>query len=208
MVHEWWGHNDYARKRADMLAELGYVALAVDMYGDGKTADHPKDAGKFAGEVRSNMDTMKARFLAARDVVAEHPRTQADKIGAIGYCFGGSVVLQMARMGEDLEGVVSFHGSLASETRAEPGAVKARMLVCHGADDNFIKPEDIDALKAEMKTAGADLKFVAYPGAVHGFTNPGATEKGRKFGINLAYNQDADEKSWAEMRDFFKTVFE
>jgi len=208
VVHEWWGHNDYARKRADMLAKLGYVALAVDMYGDGKTADHPKDAGKFSGEVMANMADMRARFEAAHTFLKKQEGVDPEKIGAIGYCFGGAVVLHMARSGADLDAVASFHGSLASKTRAEKGAVKAAVLVCHGADDGFIKPEDIDALKTEMKDAGADFEFVSYPNAVHGFTNPGATEKGEKFGIPLKYNKKADKQSWRKMRKLFETAFE
>lgn len=207
VIHEWWGHNDYARQRADQLAKMGYVALAVDMYGDGKTADHPKDAGAYAGMVMSNMDGMKARFNAGKRVLVKHPRVKPGNVAAIGYCFGGAVCLQMARAGEELAGVVSFHGSLSSKVRADKGAVKAKVLVCHGEDDSFIPEADIWALKAEMEDAEADFKFVAYPGAVHGFTNPGATEKGTKFGINLAYNAEADKQSWAEMTRFLKSVF-
>jgi len=207
VVHEWWGHNDYARKRADMLAKAGYVALAVDMYGDGKTADHPKDAGKFSGEVMANMAGMRERFEAANTFLKKQDGVDAEKIGAIGYCFGGAVVLHMARSGADLDAVASFHGSLASKTRAEKDAVKAAVLVCHGADDGFIKAEDIEALKTEMKDAGANFEFVSYPDAVHGFTNPGATEKGEKFGIPLKYNKEADKKSWRKMRKLFATAF-
>ncbi|MEM7143773.1 MAG: dienelactone hydrolase family protein [Verrucomicrobiota bacterium] len=207
VVHEWWGHNDYARKRADMLAEMGYVALAVDMYGDGKTAAHPKDAGKFAGEVMANMDGAEARFRAAMELLKEQPETDGDKIGAIGYCFGGAVVLQMARQGVDLKGVASFHGSLGTPRPAEAGGVKAAVLVCHGAADEFISEEQIAGFKDEMESAGADMKFVAYPGAKHGFTNPGADAKAEEFGIPLAYDKAADEASWAEMKAFFDKAF-
>ena len=159
VVHEWWGHNDYARKRARMLAELGYVALAVDMYGDGKQAFHPEDAGKFAGEVMSSLPVAKARFEAAMMLLQSHRLTEAGQIGAIGYCFGGGVVLHMARMGIDLKGVVSFHGSLGTSIPAEEGAVKARVLVCHGADDPFVPREQIDAFKAEMDAAKVKYRF-------------------------------------------------
>ena len=207
VVHEWWGHNEYARKRATMLAELGYVALAVDMYGDGKQASHPDSAGKFASEVTKNMPAMKARFMAAMDMLKKHEGVDPTRIGAIGYCFGGGVVLTMAREGADLKGVASFHGSLATSAPAEKGKVKARILVCNGADDKFISTEDVKNFKAEMKAAGADFKFVNYEGAMHSFTNPASTEAGKKFNLPLAYNEKADKKSWADMQEFFKKIF-
>jgi len=208
VVHEWWGHNAYARKRADMLAELGYVALAVDMYGDGKQAAHPDDAGKFAGEVMKNIDVAKARFLAAEDLLKKDTHTDASNIGAIGYCFGGGVVLNMARMGLDLKGVASFHGSLGAATKAEKGGIKARILACTGADDQFVPKEQVEKFEAEMKEAGADVKVVSYDGAKHSFTNPNADENGKKFNLPLAYNKKADKQSWEEMKKFFKTVFQ
>lgn len=207
VVHEWWGHNEYARKRADMLAELGYVALAVDMFGDGKQANHPDDAGKFAGEVMKNMPVMKARFLAALDVLKQSDVVDTARVGAIGYCFGGGVVLAMAREGTDLKGVVSFHGSLATQSPARKGKVKAKILACNGAADKFISAENIKDFKAEMKAAKADYRFVNYPNAIHSFTNPASTELGKKFNIPLAYNEKADKKSWADMQEFFKRVF-
>ena len=207
VVHEWWGHNDYARKRAVMLAELGYIALAVDMYGDGKQAGHPDDAGKFAGEVMKNMPVMKARFLAAMDLLKKNERLDGTRIAAIGYCFGGGVLLAMAREGADLKAVVSFHGTLATEHPAEKGKVKAKILVCNGADDKFISADDIKNFKAEMKSAGTDFQFINYPGTIHSFTNPGATEIGKKFNLPIAYNENADKKSWAEMQKLFKRVF-
>ncbi len=207
VVHEWWGNNEYVHKRADMLAALGYVALAVDMYGDGKQAGHPDDAGKFAGEVMKNMPVMKARFNAGLDLLKLHEAVDPARIGAIGYCFGGGVVLGMARDGANLKGVVSFHGSLATQSPAEKGKVKAKILVCNGEDDKFISADDIKNIKAEMKSAKVDFTFVNYPGAIHAFTNPGATETGKKFGLGIAYNEKADKKSWVEMQEFFKKVF-
>jgi len=207
VVHEWWGHNEYARKRANMLAELGYTALAVDMYGDGKQATHPSDAGKFAGEVMQNTEGAKARFVAALDLLKKHKTIEATRIAAIGYCFGGGVVLQMARLGLDLKGVVSFHGSYGTQTPAEKGKVKAAVLVCHGAADQFATAEQIEALKKEMQNAGVDFQFNSYEGAKHGFTNPEADENGKKFDIPIAYNKAADEKSWADMQQFLKRVF-
>ena len=207
VVHEWWGHNDYARQRARMLAELGYTALAVDMYGDGRTADHPETAGKFSGEIRKNMPAMQARFNAARKLLAAHPTVDAKRIGAIGYCFGGSVVLEMARSGADLAGVVSFHGALATEHPAKPGKVKARVLVLNGEADPFVSAASIAAFKKEMDSAKVNYRFVNYPGAKHAFTNPGATALGEKFNLPLVHNPAADNASWTEMQGFLKEVF-
>lgn len=207
VVHEWWGHNQYARKRAMMLAELGYVALAVDMYGDGKQADHPSDAGKFAMEVMQNMPAAKARFDAGVKFLKNHPQTDVNKVAAIGYCFGGGVVLRMAVAGEDLAGAVSFHGSLPTDSVENPKQVKARILVCNGADDKFVTQEQIDAFKKAMVDAGVNFKFVNYPGAVHSFTNPAADSLGKKFNMSLAYNKKADEESWKDMQSFFKEIF-
>ncbi|MGF1511057.1 MAG: dienelactone hydrolase family protein [Myxococcota bacterium] len=207
VVHEWWGHNDYVRSRARQLAELGYVAFALDMYGDGKTADHPDKAGAFSSAVFSDLDGAEARFRAAKDVLTQDPHTDPDNVAAIGYCFGGGVVLHMARRGLDLDGVVSFHGSLATEKPARKGEVNAKILVAHGADDPFVKSETIEAFKEEMKNAGVDYRFVSYDGAVHAFTNPGATELGKKFNLPLAYDAEADQKSWSAMKAFFQDIF-
>lgn len=207
VVHEWYGHNEYARKRAEMLAELGYIAFALDMYGDGKLATHPEDAGKFAGAVMNNMPTMKARFNAALAELQSDPHVDPGKIAAIGYCFGGGVVLQMARSGAPLLGVVSFHGSLATSSPAQEGAVKTKILVCNGEEDTFVSADAIAGFRSEMDEAGADYRFVQYPGAIHSFTNPNATEIGEKFGLKLAYNEEADRKSWSDMKDFLISVF-
>jgi dienelactone hydrolase len=206
VVHEWWGQNDYARKRAKMLAELGYVALAVDMYGDGKLAGHPDDAGKFAAEVFKNMDVAKARFEKALEIVKMNEKTDPSKIAAIGYCFGGGVVLNMARMGVDINGVVSFHGSIATQTPAEKGKVKAAVLVCNGADDGFVTADQIESLKKEMANAEVDFKFINYENAKHSFTNPEADSLGKKFNLPLAYSKKADEESWNEMKKFFARI--
>ncbi len=190
VVHEWWGHNDYARERARQLAKLGYVALAVDMYGDGKQANHPDDAQKFSSEIAQNMALGKARFIAAMAALKNINATDEDKIAAIGYCFGGAVVLQMAREGIDLDGVVSFHGSLGTPNPAQPGTVKA-----------------ITGFIDEMNNAGADYQFEIYGGAKHSFTNPGANKVGVKFGLPLEYNKQADAASWSEMQRFFDRIF-
>lgn len=207
VVHEWWGHNDYARHRAEMLAELGYTALAVDMYGDGKQAAHPDEAGKFATALRNNMPAAKERFLAAMELLKQQATVDSHHIAAIGYCLGGGIVLEMARAGVELDGVVSFHGSLNASQPAKPGVVKAEVLVLNGADDPFVKPEQIARFKKEMDSADVDYEFVNYPGAKHSFTNPQADALGKKFGMPLAYNKNADEKSWAKMQAFLSSVF-
>jgi len=207
LVHEWWGLNDYARQRARMLANLGYTALAVDMYGRGRTAAHPDDAGKFAGELRKNLPLAKSRFLAALELLKSQPTVDAEKIAAIGYCFGGGVVLEMARAGVDLDGVVSFHGSLATSSPAPRGEVKAKVLVLNGADDPFTTPEQITAFKNEMEAAAVEYRFVNYLGAKHSFTNPEADELGKEFNMPLAYDQEADRQSWQAMQDFFTEIF-
>ena len=207
VVHEWWGHNDYARKRARMLAELGYTAFALDMYGNGKQANHPDDAGKFAMAVFSNIESAQAKFMAAYNLLKEQETTDPNNIAAIGYCFGGGVVLHMARIGTDLKAAVSFHGSLQPITPAEPNKVKAFILVCNGADDPFVTKEQIDAFKTEMDNAGVQYKFINYEGAKHSFTNPIADSLGPKFNLPLAYNKKADEESWQEMQKVFSKVF-
>jgi len=207
VVHEWWGHNEYARERARQLARLGYVALAVDMYGDGKQANHPDDAKKFSAEIAQNMALGKARFMASIEALKKINVTDPDKMAAIGYCFGGAVVLQMARDGLDLDGVVSFHGSLDTPSPAQPGAVKAKVLVAHGGADPFVPQAHITAFIDEMNSAGADYQMEIYGGAKHSFTNPGATQVGVKFGLPLEYNQRADDASWSEMQRFFNSIF-
>jgi dienelactone hydrolase len=207
VVHEWWGLTSYPKKRAEMLARLGYVALAADMFGDGKTADNPGDAQKFAGESMKDVSLLRSKFVAAVDFLKEDEHTNADEIGAIGYCYGGGVVLNMARSGLDLKGVVSFHGSLGTAVKAEKGNVKAKILVCNGSADKFTSAEAIAAFKKEMSEAGADMKFVGYDGATHAFSNPDATALGKKFNIPIAYNEKADKGSWNEMQGFFKSLF-
>ena len=207
VVHEWWGHNAYVRKRADMLAAMGYTAFALDMYGKGKLAEHPDDAQKFMQATLADMNVAEARFNAARKFLQQQPTVESNKIAAIGYCFGGGTVLHMARVGEDLAGVVSFHGSLATKNLAKPGQVKAKMLVLNGADDPFVTAEQITALKQEMQSSGADLTFVNYPGVKHSFTNPDADDVGKRFNMPLVYNAEADKDSWQRMQVFLEQVF-
>lgn len=207
VVHEWWGHNDYVRERAKMLAEMGYVALAVDMYGDGKQADHPDDAGKFAMSVMKNFPTAEARFNAAMEVLKNHPKVAGEDLAAIGYCFGGGVVLAMANSGADLDAVASFHGSLGLPVMPEKGKVNAKVLVLNGAADPFVTPEQIAAYTSAMDEAEADYQLINYEGAVHAFTSKGADAHGEKFDLPLAYNKEADEQSWEEMQALFAEVF-
>jgi len=208
VVHEWWGHNDYARKRADMLAELGYVALAVDMYGNGKVANHPQDAMKFTGEVFASLDGAKARFEAALNTLKQNENVDPNKIGAIGYCFGGSVVLSMANAGYELDAVGAFHAGVQLPIWPEQGAVKGNILVCNGANDPMIMEADVTNFKNKLDSAGASYTYISYPDAVHGFTSPTADENGKKFGLPLAYNAAADSASWAELKGLLKRSFE
>jgi dienelactone hydrolase len=207
IIHEWWGLTDYPKRRAEMLASLGYVAFAVDMYGDGKIADNPGDAQKLAGESMKDPDMLKEKFMAAIEFLKRNEHVDSTRIAAIGYCYGGGVVLNMARVGVDLKGVVSFHGSLATATPAQKGIVKAKLLVCNGGADKFVSENDIKNFKKEMKAAGINYKFLSYKGALHAFTNPEATELGKKFNIPIAYNKEADKRSWKEMRRFIKSIF-
>jgi len=208
VVHEWWGITKHVHGEARKFASQGYTAFVADMYGDGKTADNPKDAGALAGAVRKDPAAMQSRFNAAKDTLSKHASVDASRIGASGYCFGGSVVLDMARAGSDLKGVAAFHASLgASGAAAAAGKVKSKLLVQNGGADPFIKPESIDAFKNEMTSAKVDYRYIVYPGAVHAFTNPEATEKGKQFNLPLAYDAEADKQAKAEASKFFKEVF-
>jgi dienelactone hydrolase len=203
VVHEWWGLNDHAKKRAEELAREGYIALAVDMYGGGKTTAHPKEAGEWATALQQNKQLGKERFLAGYALLRTHPLTQKDRMAAIGYCFGGHVVLLMAQEGADLKGVVSFHGSLPTD-KAEPKSFKAKVLVCHGADDPMVTREQIAAYQDNLRIGGADWLFMVYGGAKHSFTNPDAD----KVGIpGLAYNKTVDQRSWKLMLSFLDELF-
>ena len=207
VVHEWWGQNAYARHRAEQLAALGYTAFALDMYGTGKVAEHPKDAMAFMTEAISKTDAIKERFMTAEQLLKAQPTVEPTKIAAIGYCFGGGVVLNMAKAGLDLAGVASFHGSLEPVFAAGPDGVKAKILVMNGAADVMITPEQISAFKSEMDAAGADYRFINYEGAMHSFTNPGATAVGEENNMPLAYNEKADKESWAELQRFLDSIF-
>ncbi|HEY8888214.1 MAG TPA: dienelactone hydrolase family protein [Gallionella sp.] len=207
VVHEWWGQNEYARKRARMLAELGYTALAVDMYGNGKVVDNPDDAGKLAAGVYKDMPVAKARFEAAMRLLREQKTVDASEIAAFGYCFGGGIVLNMARMGEDLKGVASFHGGLGTATPAQPGMIKARIISFSGDADPTIGPDKVAEFRQEMEHAGANFRVVIYPGAKHAFTNPAADVMGKKFNLPIAYDAKADKDSWEQAKVFLSAVF-
>lgn len=206
VVHEWWGLNDYVKSRVKQLAALGYLAIAVDMYGDGKMGTNPDEAGKLATPFYQNPALAKSRFDAALAKIKLYPQADTSKMAAIGYCFGGSVVLNMARLGEALNGVVSFHGNLVG-VPVNKNLLKAKVLVCHGADDQFVKPEEVAAFKKQMDSINADYTFKQYAGATHAFSNPGATAMGEKFKIPIAYNAAADSASWNDMKDFFGKIF-
>ncbi|THU34804.1 dienelactone hydrolase family protein [Niastella caeni] len=206
VIHEWWGLNDYPKMRARELAKLGYIAMAMDMYGNGLTTDSPSTAGKLATPFYTNPEKAKARIDAALVALKSYMQTDTSKIAAIGYCFGGGMVLNAARLGEPFKGVVSFHGSLLG-TPANKDLLKAKILVCHGADDPFVKKEEVDQFKKQMDSIQADYTFKAYPGAVHAFTNPKATEVGKQFNIPIAYNAAADSASWRDMQEFFNRIF-
>ncbi len=209
VVHEWWGNNDYARQRADMLAGLGYTGMAVDMYGEGKTADNPDEAGALMNELLGNLSTVRERFNAALEQLRAHAKSDAAKTAAIGYCMGGGIVLHMARYGADLAAVASFHGALplAIAPEGEGGGVTARIAVYHGEDDVFFTDEEVQAFKNEMRKTGADCLFTTMPGALHGFTNPLATSNGEKYGIPLSYSELADSASWDHMQLVLRSAF-
>jgi len=206
VIPEWWGLNDYPKMRARKLAELGYIAMAIDLYGNGKTADNPKDAGKLTEPFYQNPEMAKARFDAAMNKLKTYSQADTNNMAAIGYCFGGAMVLNMARMGDDLKGVVSFHGNLVG-VPPDKNLLKARILVCHGADDKFVQQTEVDKFKKQMDSIGADYTFKAYPNATHAFTNPASTENGEKFKMPIKYNAAADSASWNDMKDFFARIF-
>lgn len=206
VIHEWWGLNDYTKMRARELAKLGYIAMAVDMYGDGKMGNDPAEAEKLATPFYMKPETAKPVFDAALEKLKGFSQTDATKIAAIGYCFGGAQVLNLAKMGEDLKGVVSFHGNL-NVVPANKDLLKAKVLVCHGAADPFVPQTEVDLFKKQMDSVGASYTFKAYEGATHAFTNPAATAMGEKFKIPVKYNGAADTASWNDMKDFFNSIF-
>ncbi|MGE5301604.1 MAG: dienelactone hydrolase family protein [Acidobacteriota bacterium] len=204
VVHEWWGLNDYAKGRAEELANLGYVAFAIDMYGKGVRAKTAEEAGKLAGIYRSDRKLMRRRADAGLEVLKKYPLTDTKNVAAIGYCFGGGVVLEMARAGTDIAGVVSFHGDLSNPNPADAKNIRASVLVLHGADDPFVKKEQVDAFWDEMKKTSADWQLNIYSGAVHSFTNPASGNDPSK---GIAYNEKAARRAWSAMKMFFGEIF-
>ena len=207
VIHEWWGLNDYIRSRADKLAAQGYSALAIDMYGDGMTAATPDEAGAAMNAVLGDMETGFARLRAGYQALLDQPGVDSARTAAIGYCFGGAMALHMARSGLPLSAVVSFHGALGSFHRPQPGAVKARLLVCHGGEDAMVSKDEVEAFREEMDAAEADYRIIVHPGAMHGFTSPEADENGRKYNIPVGYNAAADHDSWSAMMALFSETF-
>jgi len=208
VVHEWWGHNEHARDRARMLAKLGYTALAVDMYGDGKFAEHPKKAGEFMNAAFADWEGSQAKFNAAKKLLQSQATVDPKRIASIGFCFGGAVSLRMARGGADLSAVVAFHSALPTDPPVSPGQVKAAVLVINGADDVWLDPKAVASFKKEMSGAAKDFKYIDLKGAKHSYSNRQADEFSKKFKLdNLAYNKEADQKAWAAMQALFKRVF-
>lgn len=204
VVHEWWGLNDYAKLRAEMLAEMGYVAFAADMYGDGRVTRHAKDAKGWKEQIASNVDTWQRRALLGLDQLKHSPKVDADKLAAIGYCFGGATVMQMAYAGAKLRGVASFHGSLPPATAEQAAKIKSRVLIAHGDADGFVPPERIGKFKKALSDAGVAWEMDIYGGARHSFTNPYAD------GYNidgLAYHESADRNAWLRLIRFLEDIF-
>ena len=204
VVHEWWGLNDYAKKRAEMLAKMGYIAFAADMYGVGHVTTHGDEAGAWMKQITANIDLWQHRANLALDALKSSPETDPGKLAAIGYCFGGATVMQLAYSGADVKGVVSFHGSMPPATPEQAARIHAKVLVEHGAADGFIPPERLTAFQKALEDAKVDWRMTAHGGAVHGFTNPDA---GKANMPGVAYDEKADRRSWQEMQEFFKELF-
>ena len=204
VIHEWWGLNDYTRSRTRQLAEMGYVAFAADMFGDGKTTRDPKEAQAMASAAGQPAGALAAKSKAGLDVLAKQPQVDPKRIAAIGFCFGGTTVLQLAYSGEDLKGAVTFHGGLVVPDETQAKQIKTTLLILHGAEDTFIKPETIDGMRRTLDANKVDWYMVTYAHAVHAFTNPDADS----FKIpGIGYNEKAARRSWDEMERFFKVQF-
>ncbi|WP_424946706.1 dienelactone hydrolase family protein [Candidatus Spongiihabitans sp.] len=207
VIHEWWGLDAHMRGRADQLARQGYCAFAIDMYGDGRVAENLEQAKEASGVVYGDMEMGAARLQAGYDALLQQPQVDAERTAAIGYCFGGAMVLHMARIGLPLRAVASFHGALRSHHQPVVGQVKARVLVCHGGDDAMVSMDDVAAFKQEMDDAGADYEVIVHAGAQHGFTNKQADVNAEKYGIAVGYNAQAQRESWAAMTALFERSF-
>ena len=208
VVPEWWGANDYARKRARMLANKGYVALVVDMYGNGQVADNPQDAGALAGNINKNPKLAYERFDAARQFLDRQTNVKKGDTAALGYCFGGGVVLNMVRAGMPLKSAVTFHGILATDAAVKPGDIKTKLRIFTGEADPLVPPEQVEAFKTEMDNAHADYMVVSYPGAMHTFTNREADSYAAQFGLPLKYDHAADVDSWTRTLEFLRATLD
>jgi dienelactone hydrolase len=204
VVHQWMGLTDYEKKRAEMLAQLGYVAFCADIYGKGALPKNTQEAGALAGKYKGDRQLLRARINAGLAALRLQALVEQKRVAAIGYCFGGTTVIELARSGADIAGIVCFHGGLDSPTPADGKNIKCKVLVCHGADDRTSSPEDIAAFENEMRTAGVDWQLIKYGGAVHAFTQPNAGNDNSK---GAAYNEKADKRSWEAMTQFFAEIF-
>jgi dienelactone hydrolase len=204
VVHQWKGLGDYEKKRAEMLAKLGYAVVAADIYGKGVRPDNPKDAGAMAGKYKSDRALLRARVNAGLELLKKQPQVDATRLAAMGYCFGGTTALELARSGADIKGVVSFHGALNTPTPEDAKNIKGKILALHGADDPFVPPAEVTAFQEEMRKAHVDWQLVAYGNSVHSFTDWGAGDDNSK---GAAYNEKADKRSWEAMKTFFAEIF-
>ncbi len=206
VVHEWWGLNEYPKMRVRQLAAMGYFAMAVDLFGNGKTAANPKEAQELTGPFYKDPKLIKNQMDYALQKVREYPQVDITNVVAIGYCFGGFVVLNYAKMGADLKGVVSFHGGMGG-VPVNKNLLKAKILVCHGASDKFVAQKDVDVFMHQLDSIGADNTLKIYPNATHAFTNPASTENGKRFNLPIEYNAAADKDSWNDMNSFLRRTF-
>ena len=207
VIPEFWGLTDYIQRRARQLAELGYCALAVDIYGEGWIAKDVESASSAMNKLLSNLEINSKRLISHLEELKKLKQTDETKTAVMGYCLGGALSLHLARLGTEIKGAVSFHGDLEAQTSIQPGQIKAKVLVCHGSADSMIPKEKVDNFKKEMDTARVDYKFIAYQEALHSFTSPEATENGKKFSLPIAYNEKADKASWKDMQNFFTEIF-
>ena len=206
VIPEWWGINQYPRDRARQLAALGYLAVTVDMYGNGQVAPDPGAAMKMATPFYSDPQMGKARIDAALAAAQALPQADSSRTAAIGYCFGGTMVINAAKLGSDLDGVVSFHGGLEGPA-PDSSKLKARVLVAHGGADSMVPQPQVDAFRKSMDSVKAHYTFKVYPDATHAFTNPAATATGEKFKLPIRYNKTADAQSWNDMKAFLQEIF-
>jgi len=203
VVHAWMGLGDQAKDSARRLAEMGYVGFALDMYGKGVYAKNREEAMQLSGAIKGDRPKMRQRAIAGLDVLRKHPLVDSGRVAAIGYCFGGTTVLEIARSGEPIQGVVSFHGGLSTPTPEDAKNIKAKVLALHGADDPAVPAEEVTAFMQEMRDAGVDWQMIHYGGAVHSFTDPDANMEGM-----AKYHEPSARRSWQAMTQFFDEIFE